>query len=574
MKRLFSYLKPLRGFLTLTIFIKIIGTVMDLVIPWILGTILDEIVPQCTADDLSPVFLWGGLMLLCSLIAFVGSTVANRFSSKAAKIVVGKMRIDAFSKILTLSRHQADTFTVPSLVARMSSDTYSIHNMIVQLLRGGMRSPILLIGGVIITFCIEPVLSLSLIVILPFLIAIVFYVSRKGFWLYRAKQERVDDMVRVVRDNFSGIRVIKALSKTEYEKEHFEEVNVVLSKSEQKAGKTMAITKPIMSFFLNLGMIAVIVLGAWRVYTGKTMPGQIVAFMSYITIILNSALGITRIFTIASKGSASASRIAEILDTECDLALLDIPKEESEFYIEFRDVTFSYNKTRPVLSHISFALKKGETLGIIGGTGSGKSTVMALLLRFYDADSGKILIEGRDIRSIPFEELYSRFGTSFQNDFLMADTIAENIRFAREINGEEIRKATVAAQASEFIDSLDEGEDHLLLSHGANVSGGQRQRILIARALAGTPDILILDDSSSALDYKTDAKLRRALAEKERGNTTTVIIAQRTSSIRNSDHILVLEHGNPIGYGTHEELMNHCAVYQEIAKSQMGELNA
>ncbi len=574
MKRLFQYLKPDTALLAFTLFIKVIGTMMDLVIPWILGKILDEIVPICTKENLWPIFQWGGYMLICAVIAYFGSTWANRNSAKVARNVVGKMRGDLFDRILRLSPHQTDTFTVPSLVSRMSSDTYFIHNMVLQTMRSGIRSPILLIGGIVITLAIEPVLSLSLIVLLPFLALIVTHISKKGVKLYRLKQEKADRMVEVVRDNFSGIRVIKALSKVDFEKEHFQKINVELSRSEEKAGKTMARSHPIISMFLNLGMTMVILLGAFRVLSGHTMPGQIISFMSYFTIILNATIAITRIFTVISKGAASAGRIDEVMRTPEELLVQAAePKKEDAPFVEFQDVSFSYNKTIPTVEHISFALRRGESLGIIGGTGSGKSTIIQLLLRFYDIDSGRILLDGRDIRSLPHSELHTLFGVAFQNDFLMADTLSENIRFARSIGGQELEKATEVAQAAEFISQLEDGFSYELTAKGQNLSGGQRQRVLISRAVAGTPPILILDDSSSALDYKTDSNLRAALAEKMR-EVTSIIVAQRISSVKNCDHILVLEQGAPIGYGTHEELSQSCGVYQEIAQSQMGELNA
>ncbi len=573
MKLLIRYMRMDRALFWFMFVIKVVGTFMDLTILWILQYILDNVAPICKAEQtLAPVFQWGALMLVCSAAAYFGSTWANKLSAKLARNVVWRVRSDLFEKVLSLSAAQVDETTVPSLVSRLSTDTYFIHDMILQLLRPGIRNPVLLIGGIVVTLSIEPALSLSFLATLPILSFVVWNISRQGVKLFRAKQKKTDRMVEVVRDNFSGIRVIKALSRTEREKERFAGANLSLSVAEEAAGKKMATSRPIISVFLNWGMTAVILLGAWRITGGSATPGQIISFMQYFTIILNATLVITRLFTTTSKGIASAQRIDEILFMPEDLTL-DEAKEKSDAFVEFRDVTFTYrSKTLPTVKHISFSLQRGETLGVIGGTGSGKSTVLKLLLRFYDPDSGAVFVDGRDVKTIPKEELHSLFGVAMQNDFLMADTVEENIRFARGIEGEAIREAAATAQAAPFISELEEGYEHRLAPKGVNLSGGQRQRVLVSRAVAGDPPILLLDDSSSALDYKTDAQLRHELA-KRRGRSTAVIVAQRVSSVKDCTKILVMEHGEAIGYGTHEHLMATCTVYQEIAQSQMGDLN-
>ncbi len=572
MKKILSYCKPLTGFFILSLIIKSAGTIIELVIPYILGMILDEVVPQCTKENLWPMFFWGGVMILCSFLALVMNTVANRRAAYFTKTVIQNVRGDLFDRILSLSAAQTDSFTVPSLVARLSSDSYSLYTMFMDLLRAGIRAPILLIGGVFITLSIEPVLSLSLILPLPFLAMIVFFVSRCSVRLYKRKQKKVDVMVEKIRDTFTGIRVIKALSKTDYEKKSFDRINEDLNRSGQKAGMITGITGPAVSVFMNLGMTAVIVLGAFRVASGHTAPGQIISFMSYFTIILNATLGITRIFTVTTQGSASATRISEVLNTKPDLNLIPAsPAEPNAPFLEFRDVTFSYNKTIPTVEHVSFTLEKGQTLGIIGGTGSGKTTLIRLLLRFYDPDQGVILLEGRDLRSFDPARLRKKFGVVFQHDFLMADTLAENIRFARPLPEQALEPAASCAQALPFIQDLKDGFQHPLTTNGSNLSGGQRQRVLISRAVADHPEILILDDASSALDYKTDAALRQSIREEMVGSTC-VVVAQRISSIQNADLILVMEHGELIGKGKNDHLMETCPVYREIAESQMGEM--
>lgn len=561
--------------------IKFTGTILDLLLPWILSHTIDDIVPL---GNVTLVFIWGGIMLLCAAAAYITNVIANRMASRVARDATEAIRHDLFEKISYLSCRQVDEFTIPSLESRLTSDTYNIHHMIGMMQRLGIRAPILLLGGIIVTLGLEPVLSLILILTLPFMGLVVYFISKKGIPLFTEAQKSVDKLVRTVRENITGIRVIKALSKTEYEKSRFEKVNAEVVENESKANITMALTNPAMNLILNIGLTLVIIAGAYRINAGLTKPGEIIAFLTYFTIILNAMLSITRMFVIYTKGIASAERIRQVLDAGGDLALAPENHTDNGFHITFEHVTFSYHTGKVStaggsdsfsqagknsLEDISFALRHGETLGIIGATGSGKSTIVHLLLRLYDPAEGTIRISGDDIRSIPQDKLHSKFGVVFQNDVLFADTIASNISFGRGLGREQLRSAAAYAQASEFIDSLDDGYDHMLATKSANLSGGQKQRLLIARALAARPEILILDDSSSALDYKTDSLLRRALNDNMK-NTTAIIIAQRISSIMHADHILVLEDGRALGYGTHKELLEKCGEYREIYTSQMG----
>ncbi len=570
MKTIFRYLKPFVPRMSLGLAIKFTGSVMDLLLPWILSYIIDEVAPT---KDLGRVFLWGGAMIAAALLAWGTNILANRMAAWVAQHTTEAIRHDLFAKISSLSCAQVDAFTIPSLESRLTTDTYNIHQMLGMMQRIGIRAPILLVGGVLITLTLDPVLTLVLVCTLPAIGLLVYSVSKKGVPLYTRLQQSVDSMVRTVRETISGIRVIKALSKVDYEKERFAGINAGVAARETKAGMTMALTNPLMNLFLNLGLTAVIVAGAYRVNAGLTQPGKIIAFLSYFTIILNAMMAMTRIFVSFSRSSASGARIAQVLAAPEDLAPASAPREDSPYHVEFDSVSFSYHKTEPNVENISFRLRPGEALGIIGATGCGKSTLINLLMRLYDADEGRIAIGGRPIRSIPPEELHTMFGVVFQNDALFADTIYENIDFGRGLAREEVEKAARCAQAMEFIQALPEGFEHRLTSKGTNLSGGQKQRVLLARALAGRPEILILDDSSSALDYRTDAALRAALREEYAG-TTTVVIAQRVSSIYHADHILVLEEGRELGYGTHAELLESCPVYREIAASQMGQSGA
>lgn len=566
MREIFRYLKPhvpkmLGGFV-----FKFSGTVVELLIPMILSYIIDDVVPT---GNITLVYWWGGAMLLCAVMALVNNIVANRMASAVAREATRSIRHDLFAKISYLSSRQIDDFSIPSLESRLTTDTYNVNQVIGMMQRLGVRAPILLVGGIFVTMAMEPVLTLVMIAIMPFIGIVVWLVTRKGVPMYTYLQKGIDIMVRTVRENISGIRVIKALSRTEQEKEHFSQVNREVVNRETRASITMGITNPMMNLFLNTGLTLVVVVGAFRVNSGVTKVGAIIAFLSYFTIILNAMLSITRLFVMYSRGSASASRICEVLYTREDLKVTEAPAVSEKAHVAFDDVSFSYQKKGDDISHISFTLQKGETLGIIGGTGSGKSTIAALLMRLYERDSGSIRISGRPVESIPPEELHTKFGVVFQNDVLFADTIASNIDFGRNLPEERIVQAAQCAQAMEFIDSLPDGFQHMLTPRGTNLSGGQKQRVLLARALAGYSEILILDDSSSALDYRTDASLRKALRENY-SDVTTIVIAQRVSSILHADHILVLEDGKALGYGTHEELMETCPLYREISESQMG----
>ncbi len=574
MKKLIHYLKPyyykmLAGFL-----IKVFATFLDLGLPWVLAYIIDDVIPL---KKISLILCWGAVMIALSVGARTFNITANRMAARVARDTTKSMRHDLFEKILSLSGKQLDYFTISSLESRMTSDTYNVHNMIGMMQRIGVRAPIILIGGIVITSTMEPILALVLIGILPLLFLVVYLVSKKGIPLYTVLQQTIDKMVRVVRENISGIRVIKALSKSDYEKERFNRINSELVGKELKAGTTMAITNPIMNLLLNLGLTLVVVIGAYRVNGGASQPGKIVAFLSYFAIMLQAVMAITRIFVVFSKASASAVRIAEVLDTKEDLnVVLENDETGAEAYykdsedaafIEFKSVSFSYTE-EPCILDISFHIKQGGSLGIIGSTGSGKTTLINLLMRFYDVTKGSIKLAGRDIRSYDKLELRKSFGVVFQNDVLFADKIYENISIGRNLSKEQARKAAEHAQAASFIEELDEKLDFELSIKGSNLSGGQKQRLLVARALAGRPKILILDDSSSALDFKTDSMLRKAIRENYQ-EVTTIVIAQRISSVMKLDHILVMEDGQMAGYGTHEELLNSCEVYQEIYQSQM-----
>ena len=575
MIKIADYLKPQIPKMTVQFIIKFGGTIVELLLPWMLSHILDVCAP---ARDVRTIIFWGIMMSICALLALVGNVTANRMSTRICSNVTKKLRHDLFARTFSLSCAQTDEYTKSSLIARLTSDTYNVHEMLDRMQRLGVRAPILLLGGIAVTAVMEPVLTLVLVGVLPLLLYVVLRVSKGGVPLYTRTQQALDRLVRKVQENMTGVRVIKALSKEGYERARFEEANADVADSEQRAENLMAITNPVMNLMLNCGLTLVIIVGAYRVSLGKTTPGVIIAFLSYFTIILNALMMVTRLFVIYSKGLASAKRIEHVLNSPDDMPVKpechnEVTAEKNDIredaYIEFRHVNFSYNKVRNNITDVSFTLKRGQTLGIIGPTGSGKTTLLQLLLRFYDADEGEVLLNGRPVSSIGPDEFYRHFGVVFQNDFLFSGGIRDNIDFMRGLKEEKIIAATEISQ-SDFIQEKENTLYSHVAAHGDNLSGGQKQRLLIARAVAADPDILLLDDCSSALDYRTDAALRHAL-KCSLPDTTKVIVSQRVSSILSADMILVMDRGMVIGTGTHEELMRSCASYRDIYNIQMGE---
>ncbi len=575
MKLIFRSMGKYKGAIILAVFIKLIGTMTELSLPYILEYMIDHVVPTGVMRD---VILWGLLMFAAAVMCRTFNVTANRRAIDNAHHVSFDVRQALFRKTANLSGDRFDSFGLPSLISRMTSDSYNVQSAVAQFQTLCVRAPMMLFGGVVMTLMMDWALAMILIVMLPFLISIVLFVSSKGIPLYTGVQKKLDSVVRIMRENITGIRVVKALSKGEFEKKRFASANEEMAKTDIRAGTIMAIPGPFMQFCLNIGLTLVVIFGATRVNRGQMQPGVILAFLTYFNMISMGVIGINRIFMSMSKASASADRIDEVLGADDGWEVVD-STEESGDHIRFDNVSFSYGaesktdadfaggKRELALENISFTLNRGESLGIIGPTGCGKTTVINLLMRFYDPDKGKVTIDGRDVKSYGKDELRKKFGVVFQNDMVFNDTIGSNIDFGRELSQEALDNAARDAAAMEYIENLDGGMKYVAAIKGANLSGGQKQRLLVARALAACPEILVLDDSSSALDYKTDSAMRKAIRE-HHGESTLIMIAQRVTSIMGMDHIMVMDNGACIGYGTHNELMNSCPAYREIFEMQ------
>lgn len=565
MKTVVRFLRPYLFGMILCLLFKTAAAFTELAIPKLLANILDEAVP---AGDMPAVRALGGGMILLAFLTLVLNLAGNQLAARASGRVARDLRQALFEKTLRLDAGTVDRFGTASLTSRMTTDTYNITAFLARMLRMGVKAPLLLFGGIVLTLIIDWRLALVLIAILPFVCLTVYKITGKSIPAYAEEQKTLDGMVRRVDETADGIRVIKALSKTEYEKDRFRAVSEELQEREIRAGSLTAMTKPITDLILNIGLCAVILLGALLAeYTGFHATGKLLAFMTYFTLILNNMIAMTRVFVQMSRCIASADRVEEVLCSQPLLSALPGDKAENPDFLVFNDVSFSYNKRVDNLKHISFSLARGKTLGIIGATGAGKSTLTALLLRLYDPDAGEIRLAGRDLRSYLPEELHRCFGVAFQNDFIPSGTVRQTVDFFRNLPQENLTEALRRAQA-DFVAESREGWERPVTFRGTNLSGGQRQRLTVARALAGDPDVLILDDASSALDYRTDRNLRLALRERE--GKTSVIVSQRISSVRYADLILVLEEGAVVGQGTHDDLMRTCPTYRDIAQVQLG----
>ena len=585
MRMIWKYVRPWKGLVLAVMLTKLAGTGTELLVPYVLEHLLDNVVPA--TDSAWPVVAWGGVMLALTFLTRFFNVTANRMSIRVAREGTFGIRRDLFHIALNLSGRQMDQVGLPSLISRMTSDTYNVQNFIRMIQTMGIRAPIMLLGGIGITLTMDTGLAMILCVMAPIMIILVSIISWKGIPLYDEVQKRMDTLVRLMRESITGIRVVKALGKEPYEEKRYGDANTRMAKQEVKASVIMSLPGPVVTLLLNVGLTLVVLIGAQRVNDGQTQPGVILAFLTYFNMILMGVMGLNRIFMMMSKANASANRIAEVTDMPEELTPLpegETEKAPSADMLIFDNVTFNYDaeetgegrgqflgeERQQCLKGISFRVPRGGSLGIIGATGSGKTSIVNLLMRFYDPQEGHVFVDGKDVRSYDRDTLHQKFGVVFQNDVIFADSIRENVTFGRDVNDEALRLGAKDAMARGFIEGYEDAYDHEAAIHGANFSGGQKQRLLIARALAAKPEILILDDASSALDYRTDAEMRKAIREHHFA-ATQVVIAQRVSSIMGLDEILVLHEGEMIGRGTHQELLASCPAYRDIYRTQMRE---
>jgi len=571
MIKLFKYLKPFTLPILAVLVLVFAQTLSELYLPTLMADIVDKGIVN---GDTNYILRIGGLMLLVAAGGTVCSIVATFLSSKAAVGFGTILRSKVFSQVESFSLHEFSKIGTATLITRTTNDITQVQMVTIMILRMMVSAPLMMIGGIIMALSEDKPLTLILVVVIPILAAAIGIIAKKGIPLFKLMQVKIDKLNLVLREGLTGIRVIRAFNRIEKENLRFDDANADLTNNAIKVNKIMASLMPIMMLTLNFTTIAIIWFGGIRIDNGSMQVGSLMAFIQYAMQIMFSLIMVSLMFVMIPRAAASAVRINEVLDTVPEINDPEQVKtaDRQRGFVEFNEVSFSYpGAEQPVLSNISFNARPGEVTAIIGGTGSGKSTLINLIPRFYDIDKGRILVDGVDIREMTQENLRSKIGLVPQNTVLFTGTIADNIRYGRDNStDEEIKRAAATAQATEFVSEMKDGFDSVIAQGGTNISGGQKQRLSIARALVRRPEIYIFDDSFSALDYKTDARLRTAL-RKEIADSTVFIIAQRVATVMDSDRIIVLEDGQIAGIGDHKELMQNCEVYREIVYSQLSE---
>ena len=544
---------------------------MDLMQPMLMSKIIDVGVKN--SDKAYIIWMSIG-MCLCAIVGIVGGVGNMYFSTKAGYGFAKDLRSAVYRKIQAFSFANVDTFKTGSLITRTTNDVTQIQNAFTSCIRMLVRSPFLCIGGIVSVLMISPKLSLVVLTAVPLLVILIVVLLKKGRVLFSTMQEKLDRVNTVMQESLSGIRVIKAFARADHENKKFKKANGDLTESSMKAMRMMSFAFPMVGLIMNITMILMYLIGGKMVFSGSLTPGEIMAFSNYITQILMSLTMSSFTLMFLSRAGVSFRRVNEVLDTKSDIEdgkNENIKIEDGE--VEFRSVSFSYpgQAGDPVLKNISLTVKPGETVAILGATGSGKSTLINLIPRLYDATSGSVLIDGHDVKEYTLDNLRGGIGYALQENVLFTGTIEENLRWGDEdADIDKIQKISDIAQAAPFVDKLNEKYDTVLGQRGVNLSGGQKQRLCIARALMKDPKILILDDSTSAVDLTTEAKIQTALRQVF-SRMTVFIVAQRISSVMDADKILVMENGEIIDMGTHAELKNRCTVYREIVSSQLGE---
>lgn len=524
--------------------------------------------------DIPYILKLGGIMLVVALGGAICIIMGSLLASKAGVGLSRILRTKIFTKVESFSLHEFDKIGTASMITRTTNDITQVQTFTVMMLRMMIMAPLMCIGGVIMALKKDVKVTLILLIIIPVLSLVIFLIARKAVPLFKVMQKKLDKVNLVLRERLMGIRVIRAFNKEPYENKRFDVANLDLTETAIKVNKIMAALMPIVMLGFNVTTIAIVWFGGIRIDNGFMQVGDLMALIQYIMQIMFAIIMMTMMFVLLPRASASGDRINEVLEIEAEIFDKEnaVQETDQKGYVEFNNITYSYHGAEePALKNISFKAKPGETTAIIGGTGSGKSTLINLIPRFYDVDSGSVLIDGINVKDMTQESLRAKIGLVPQKVVLFTGSIEDNIKYGKDdATTEEIVHAAKVAQASEFIDNLEEGYDSQISQGGTNLSGGQKQRLSIARALVRKPEIYIFDDSFSALDFKTDAKLRMAL-NKETKNATILIVAQRVSTVMNSDRIIVLDNGEIVGMGKHKELIDSCEVYKEIVLSQLSE---
>ena len=571
MRFVLRYIKPYSRWIFLSFLFVFLQAMTDLYLPSLMGKIVDE---GIVYGDTSYILKTGGWMLFVSFCGMFCAILVSFLSSKIGLGLSRDVRQRIFQKVLGFSVQQYDEFGTSSLITRTTNDVLQVQTFVLMGLRMMVMSPLLAIGGVIMAISKNPGLSLIFVFILPVLAISVGLVGKTALPLFRSLQKKIDQMTRILREQLIGMKIIRMFNRIEDEKKRYDESNQELMQTALRVNRLIALMMPIMMLVMNITILIIIWIGAGKIDAGNMQVGDLIAFIQYAMQIMMSLVMMSILFVVVPRAQASAQRIAEVL--EKDITVVDIDAKGTEMLkikkgeICFHDVTFSYpDAEQPTLNHLSFTIKPGKMNAIIGGTGSGKTALLQVLLRFYNLDSGTITIDGIDITKVLQSDLRKQMAYVPQKNVLFTGTIADNLRYGNEYATDEmLKKAAEISQSLSFIEATEKGFDTEVSQGGKNFSGGQKQRLAIARALVRAAKIYLFDDSFSALDFKTDAKLRQAMRETLEGRTV-VLIAQRIHTIQDADQIIVMDKGRIVGIGTHEQLLESCEIYQETAKSQM-----
>src|SRR5947207_2170323 len=569
MIKLLRFMKPYRPILVFVVVLAFLQAMANLYLPTLFANIVDNGIIK---GDTGYIWRTGGIMLLITLGGTIAAVVGIFFSSQVATGFGKIIRARLFTHVSQFSLHEFDSVSASSLITRTTNDTTQVQKVMILVLNMMITATFTLIAGIILALNQDVGLTWILAVVIPILVGTIVILMSKAIPLFRIMQKKLDMPNLILDEGLTGVRVVRAFDRKKYEEHRFDEANLDLTNVAIKVNRMVASLMPIMMLCLNFSSVAILWFGAIRINNGQMQVGALIAFLQYAMLILFALLMISMMFIMLPRAAASSDRINEVLAIEPEIKDAEQVKraDTQKGYVEFQDVTFSYpGAEEPAISHISFSAAPGEVTAIIGGTGSGKSTLVSLIPRFYDIDSGHLLVDGVDVREMSQEHLRSKIGFMPQKAVLFSGTIAENIRYGKEdATDGEVRHAADVAQATEFISEMQDGFNSVIAQGGTNVSGGQKQRLSIARALVRKPEIYVFDDSFSALDFKTDSRLRAALKQETR-ESTVLIVSQRVSTIMDADQIIVLDEGRIAGIGTNRDLMRSSEVYREIVSSQL-----